>query len=32
MGHPERFEEGLFQNIPGIEVMNIFKNGVKYFA
>lgn len=32
MGHPERFEEGLFQNIPGIEVMNIFKNGVEYFA
>lgn len=32
MGHPERFEEGLFQNIPGIEVMNIFKNGVNYFA
>lgn len=31
MGHPERFEEGLFQNIPGIEVMNIFKNGVEYF-
>lgn len=32
MGHPERFEKGLFQNIPGIEVMNIFKNGVEYFA
>jgi phosphoribosylformylglycinamidine synthase len=31
MGHPERFEEGLFQNIPGMEVMNIFKNGVEYF-
>lgn len=31
MGHPERFEEGLFQNIPGIEVMNIFRNGVEYF-
>jgi len=31
MGHPERFEEGLFQNIPGIEMMNIFKNGVEYF-
>jgi len=31
MGHPERFEEGLFQNIPEIEVMNIFKNGVNYF-
>ncbi len=32
MGHPERFEEGLFQNIPDMEVMNIFKNGVEYFA
>lgn len=31
MGHPERFEEGLYQNIPDIEVMNIFKNGVEYF-
>src|SRR5690606_38166862 len=31
MGHPERFEEGLFQNIPDMEVMNIFKNGVEYF-
>ncbi len=31
MGHPERFEEGLFQNIPGMEVMNIFRNGVEYF-
>ncbi len=31
MGHPERFEEGLMKNIPGIEHMNIFKNGVDYF-
>lgn len=31
MGHPERFEEGCFQNIPEMEVMNIFKNGVDYF-
>lgn len=31
MGHPERFEEGLFQNIPDMEVMNIFRNGVEYF-
>lgn len=31
MCHPERFEEGLFKNIPGIEVMNIFKNGVEYY-
>lgn len=31
MCHPERFEEGLFKNIPGIEQMNIFKNGIEYF-
>lgn len=31
MCHPERFEEGLFRNIPNIEVMNIFKNGVEFF-
>lgn len=31
MGHPERFEESCFQNIPEIKEMNIFKNGVKYF-
>ena len=31
MGHPERYEEGLFQNIPGMGYMNIFKNGVDYF-
>ncbi len=30
MGHPERVEEGTFQNIPDLEVMNIFKNGVDY--
>lgn len=32
MGHPERYEEGLFQNIPEMGYMNIFKNGVDYFA
>ncbi|TXH54765.1 MAG: phosphoribosylformylglycinamidine synthase [Bacteroidia bacterium] len=31
MAHPERHEKDCFQNIPGIEVMNIFKNGVEYF-
>lgn len=31
MGHPERFEEGLFKNIPGVVYMNIFKNAVDYF-
>ncbi|MFV0237726.1 MAG: phosphoribosylformylglycinamidine synthase [Flavobacteriales bacterium] len=30
MGHPERVEEGTFKNIPNLEVMNIFKNGVDY--
>ncbi|MFV0224837.1 phosphoribosylformylglycinamidine synthase [Empedobacter falsenii] len=31
MGHPERYEEGLFKNIPGNGYMNIFKNAVAYF-
>lgn len=31
MGHPERIEPGIFKNIPDIEEMNIFKNGVNYF-
>lgn len=31
MGHPERYEEGLMQNIPDISYHNIFKNGVTYF-
>lgn len=31
MGHPERYEEGLFKNIPGNGYMNIFKNAVEYF-
>ncbi len=31
MGHPERFEEGLFKNIPDASYMNIFKNAVNYF-
>ncbi len=30
MGHPERVEEGTFKNIPDLEIMNIFKNGVEY--
>ncbi|APD08106.1 phosphoribosylformylglycinamidine synthase [Flavobacteriaceae bacterium UJ101] len=30
MGHPERVEAGTFKNIPNLEVMNIFKNGVEY--
>lgn len=31
MGHPERFTEGLFVNIPTANYHNIFKNGVEYF-
>jgi len=31
MGHPERYEEGLFKNIPENRYMNIFKNAVAYF-
>ena len=31
MGHPERYEEGLYKNIPGVSYMNIFANAVKYF-
>ncbi|WP_297984303.1 phosphoribosylformylglycinamidine synthase [uncultured Chryseobacterium sp.] len=31
MGHPERFTEGLFKNIPNANYHNIFKNGVEYF-
>ena len=31
MGHPERFTEGLFKNIPSANYHNIFKNGVEYF-
>ena len=31
MGHPERYREGLMKNIPEIEFMDIFKNGVEWF-
>ncbi len=30
MGHPERYRNGLMKNIPDIEYMNIFRNGVEY--
>jgi len=30
MAHPERVEKGTFKNIPELEVMNIFRNGVNY--
>ena len=31
MGHPERFADGLFKNIPSTNYHNVFKNGVEYF-
>ena len=31
MGHSERYEEGLFQNISGDKDQNIFENGINYF-
>lgn len=31
MGHSERYEEGLFKNIYGEKLQDIFKNGVDYF-
>ena len=32
MGHSERFEDGLFQNIPGNKDQYIFASAVKYFT
>lgn len=31
MGHSERFEEGLFQNIPGNKDQWLFRSAVHYF-
>lgn len=31
MGHSERYEDGLFKNIYGKKLQDIFKNGVDYF-
>jgi len=31
MAHNERFDEGLFRNIPGIRKMDIFQGAVNYF-
>ena len=31
MGHTERWQKGLYQNVPGNFDMNVFKNGIKYF-
>ena len=32
MGHSERFEDGLFQNIPGSKDQHLFTSAVKYFT
>ena len=32
MGHSERYEKGLFQNIAGNKDQDIFANGVRYFT
>ncbi|MCL2272763.1 MAG: phosphoribosylformylglycinamidine synthase [Treponema sp.] len=32
MAHNERFDEGLYKNIPDIKVMDIFSGAVKYFT
>lgn len=32
MGHSERYEPGLFQNIDGNKEQNIFANGVRFFT
>ncbi len=31
MGHSERYEDGLFKNIHGEKMQNIFQNGINYF-
>ena len=31
MGHTERWQRGLYLNVPGNFDMNVFRNGVKYF-
>ncbi|HPR96346.1 MAG TPA: phosphoribosylformylglycinamidine synthase [Thermotogota bacterium] len=31
MGHNERVRNNLYQNIPDVELHNIFRNGVRYF-
>ncbi|WP_435575719.1 phosphoribosylformylglycinamidine synthase subunit PurQ, partial [Dubosiella newyorkensis] len=32
MGHSERYEENLFQNISGNKDQNIFENGIRFFT
>ena len=31
MGHTERYQEGIYKNLPGNFDMNVFRSGVKYF-
>ena len=31
MGHSERYEDGLFQNIPGQKDQKLFESAVRYF-
>lgn len=32
MGHSERYEEGLFKNIPGEKDQQLFSSAVRYFT
>lgn len=32
MGHSERYEDGLFQNIPGNKDQHLFRSAVEYFT
>ncbi|MGT2666809.1 phosphoribosylformylglycinamidine synthase [Streptococcus rifensis] len=32
MGHSERWEEGLFQNVPGLKDQGLFDSAVRYFT
>ena len=32
MGHSERYEDGLFKNIPGNKEQHLFASAVKYFT
>ncbi|WP_153058740.1 phosphoribosylformylglycinamidine synthase subunit PurQ, partial [Streptococcus suis] len=32
MGHSERYEDGLFQNIPGKKDQGLFVSAVRYFT
>ena len=32
MGHTERYEDGLYKNVPGVYEMGLFRSAVRYFA